>query len=295
MRTPAEVDPPAELIQGYQTPGLFSVAEICSWLPRLAFSPATCRFWLVTTRSSVFYYCSDKISDKKQVFFFFFSTTVWGDLAHHWWEGKAAKSRGWLVTLLLQSGNRAWSDLLTAYPWDPLHSPGLPFPETLQPSQTASPSEDQVFKYMYLKETFHNKPQHSYTVHRHPQRLPPVPGLRSIKVRYPVLYLFLFSGSQGRSISSTGVPLNMMPCLYLWSDRDWENGVPLYYWLSCWGNHCLTKYRSLWGLSWKQDLLIVFHQGHPASFLEESSSLPTPCVGICLPSLDRHIFPDLFR
>lgn len=148
---------------------------------------------------------------------------------------------------------------------------------------------------MYLKETFHNKPQHSYTVHRHPQRLPPVPGLRSIKVRYPVLYLFLFSGSQGRSISSTGVPLNMMPCLYLWSDRDWENGVPLYYWLSCWGNHCLTKYRSLWGLSWKQDLLIVFHQGHPACFLEESSSLPTPCVGICLPSLDRHIFPDLFR
>lgn len=70
VRTPAEVDPPAELIQGYQTPGLFSVAEICSWLPRLAFSPATCRFWLVTTRSSVFYYCSDKISDKKQGCFF---------------------------------------------------------------------------------------------------------------------------------------------------------------------------------------------------------------------------------
>lgn len=70
---PAEVDPPAELIQGYQAPGLFLVDEICSWLPRLAFSPATCRFWLVTTRSSVFYYCSDKISDKEQVVVFFFS------------------------------------------------------------------------------------------------------------------------------------------------------------------------------------------------------------------------------
>lgn len=105
----------------------------------------------------------------------------------------------------------------------------------------------------------------------------------------------LFSGSQGRSISSTGFPLNMMSCLYLWGDRDWEKKVPLYYWLSCWRNHCLTKYRSLWGLSWKQDLSIVFHQGHPACFLEESSSLPIPCVGICLLSLDRHIFPDLFR
>lgn len=70
----------------------------------------------------------------------------------------AAKSEGWLVTLHLRSGNRVgpgYKISRSACPCDPLHPSRLHIPKVLQPSHTASPCEDKVFKHANLRETFH--------------------------------------------------------------------------------------------------------------------------------------------